>query len=192
MNSLSTYYKYQKEIKTGDHLGFAGSDPVPFLIKRYSYISRNPIKWIYNTLPPGAINHSACAIKLDYLELERRRYTIEALDRGLTPHMLSKRLERYKGEVYWYPLKDEYNELRRKIAIWLIDHIDTKYDYKNLFRLAIASANSNMKLLFCSETCNFAYQDAGIDTGFPIPGIAPTPADIDQKFNIFKDKIRIL
>jgi len=36
------------------------------------------------------------------------------------------------------------------------------------------------------------YLYAGIKTGFPVEnGIAPTPAQID-KFDIFKDKVRIL
>jgi len=188
MTDLSSYYLRQQEIRTGDHLGFSGSGIIPYLIKKFSY-SRNPLKW---RIPDGTINHSAMAIRLRYPGLEKRRYTTEALNKGLEFHMLSRRLDGYNGKVYWYPLKDEYDDRRNMIACWLFDNIDVPYDYKSLFKQAVASVNSDMKLLFCSEAANFAYQYAGIKTGFPVEnGVAPTPADID-KFDIFKDKVRIL
>jgi hypothetical protein len=105
--------------------------------------------------------------------------------------MLSRKLEGYDGQVYWYPLKDEYNELRPKIAFYVLDKIDIRYDYKSLFKQLLGRVSSDANRLFCSEVCNLAWVSAGIDTGFPTDGIAPTPDDINN-FKIFRDKIRIL
>ena len=176
MNSLLVYYKYQKEIKTGDHLGFRGKGVIGWLIRKFS---------------KGEINHSAIALRLRYGGLDKRRFTVEALDHGIEFHMLSRRLQNYQGEVWWYPLKEEYDEVRYLVAEWMLDNVDVPYDYRSLFKQAVSKVSSDANKLFCSESCNFAWVNAGIDTGWPLCDKAPTPADID-KFDIFKDKIRIL
>ena len=172
-------YKYQRArpfIGTGDHLGWKSSGIVGRFIR----------------LKIGdTINHSSMAIKLRYPNLENRRFEMGALNRGMEFHMLSRRLEKYRGEVYWYPLKDEYNELRAQIAAKAFDIIDIKYDYESLFKNVLGRVSTEVSKFFCSEAYNWILNKVGIDTGFPLGEKAPTPADID-KFPIFKDKVRIL
>lgn len=177
MHSKLDFYNIVKpQIRTGDHLGWRGNNIVGKIIRRFT---------------ADTINHSELAIRLEYTGLEKRRFNVGALGSGISLHMLSRKLEGYNGQVYWYPLKSEYNEVRPIIASYVLDKIDIKYDYKNLFKQILGRVSSNADKLFCSEICNLAWQFAGIDTGFPIDGIAPNPDDI-HNFKIFKDRIRIL
>lgn len=176
MNNLDLYYEVREDIKTGDHLGWK-SDGI--------------IGQIIRTFTSDTINHSEIVVRLNYKGLEKRRYNIGALLNGVSLHMLSRQLEDYNGEVYWYPLKDEYNIYRPLIASFILNKIDIQYDFYNLFKNVFGRVSSEMSKLFCSEVCNWAWVNAGIDTGFPLNGKAPTPADIDR-FTIFKDKVRIL
>jgi len=176
VNNLEKYYKVQHLIRTGDHLGWKSSGIVGKLIR----------------LKTGnTINHSSMAIRLNYEGLEKRRYDVGALNRGIEFHMLSRMLEKYNGKVWWYPLKNEYNELRPKIAMKAFEFIDTPYDYGNLFKNVLGRVSTNLAKLFCSEFYNLALWSVGIDTGWPVPGKAPTPADV-HRMKIFKDKIQIL
>lgn len=176
MNDLTLYNTVRPLIRTGDHLGWRGDNLVGKIIRKFT---------------ADTINHSELALRLEYEGLDKRRFNVGALSFGITLHMLSRKLEGYDGQVYWYPLKDEYNELRPKIASYVLDKIDIRYDYKSLFSQILGRVSSDINRLFCSEVCNLAWVSAGIDTGFSIDGIAPTPDDIDN-FNIFRDKIRIL
>ena len=176
MNDLSEYYKVRHLIKTGDHLGWKSDGIVGCLIR----------------LKTGnTINLSSMAIKLDYEGLGQRRYDVGALNRGIEFHMLSRMLEKYNGKVWWYPLKDKYNELRSRIAVKAFEVVDIPYDYDSLFKNVLGRVSTNFSKLFCSEFYNWDLYTSGIDTGWPVPGKAPTPADID-KFKIFKEKVRIL
>jgi hypothetical protein len=176
MNDLSEYYKIRNTIKTGDHLGWKSDCIVGHII---------------NIFAPGPINHSELVIRLNFEGLEKRRFSGGAAIGGVSLHMLSRQLEKYNGEVYWYPLKDEYNEIRPKIASFILQKVDIRFDYYNLFKNALGRVSTEDSRFFCSEVVNWAYVNAGIDTGFPLNGKAPTPADIDQ-FAIFKEKVRIL
>jgi hypothetical protein len=175
-NDLKLYKCVRSLIKTGDHIGWRGNNIVGKIIRKFT---------------ADTINHSELAIRLEYEGLDKRRFDVGALSGGITLHMLSRKLEKYNGNVYWYPLKEEYNELRPKIAFYVLDKIDIKYDYKSLFKNLLGRVSSDADKLFCSEVCNLAWVHAGIYTGFSARGKAPTPDDID-KFKIFRDKIRIL
>lgn len=177
MRDLSKYYKFQKHIRTGDHLGWKSNGILGRLIQIRT---------------GNTINHSSMVIRLMYEGLEKRRYEMGALARGMEFHMLSKRLEKYNGKVWWYPLKDEYNELRSQIAVKAFGIVDVPYDYEDLLKNVLSRVSTEASQFFCSEAYNWVLNQVGIDTGFPLGGKAPTPADIDRKFTIFKDKFRIL
>ena len=177
MNDLSKYYEVQSFIRTGDHLGWKSKGIIGRLIR----------------LKTGnTINHSSMAIRLRYPGLEKRRFEMGALNRGMEFHMLSRMLEKYNGKVWWYPLKDDYDPLRVEIAEKAFDIIDVKYDYGSLFKNLLGRVSTEASKFFCSEAYNWILNTVGIDTGFSLGGKAPTPADIDRKFTIFKDKLRIL
>jgi len=176
MNDLHDYYKVRPLIKTGDHLGWKSNGIIGRLIRVFA---------------PGPINHSEIVIKIPFEGLDDRRFNIGALGSGVSLHLLSRQLENYNGKVYWYPLKDEFDELRPAIAAFILQKIDIKYDFYSLFKNAFGRVSTEASKLFCSEVCNWAWASAGIDTGFPLNGKAPTPADIDR-FTIFKEKVQIL
>jgi hypothetical protein len=176
MNDLSLYYKYQPLIRTGDHIGWRSNGMIGRLIRLFTV---------------NSINHSSMAIRLKYERLNNRRFDMAALNHGIEFHLLSKNLEKYNGQAFWYPLKSDYDDVRQDMAVKAFEILDTPYDYDSLFKEAITRVSTNASEFFCSEAWNWIAQSVGIDTGFPLSGKAPTPADID-KMDVFKDKVRIL
>lgn len=175
MNDLTLYYKYQKDIRTGDGIGYRGDYIVSNLVREFT---------------DDSINHIEIAIRLQFPGLELRRFNIGALNRGIELRKLSSTLQNYKGQVFWYPLKSLYSVRRPYIASWIIDKIGVKYGYFTLFKMGIKKCTFNINTLICSEAANGAWHYGGkINTGFD--KYIPSPADID-KFKIFEDKIRIL
>lgn len=178
MNDLSLYYKHQKDIRTGDHIGWRSDGIIGHLIR-----------WCTT----DSINHSSMAIRLQYEGLDKRRFDMGALNRGMEFHLLSKLLRNYNGHVWWYPLKDDYGDLRPVFARRAFTILDTKYDYGSLFKNVLGRVSTNAEKFFCSEAWNWIVAGAGVNTGFPISNKAPTPADIDgEMMHLFKDKIQIL
>jgi len=176
MNDLVEYYKVRHLIKTGDHLGWKSNGIIGNLIRVFA---------------PGPINHSEIVIRIPFEGLDKRRFDIGALSNGVSLHLLSRRLEKYKGEVWWYSLKSEHDSLRPLIASFILQKLDIRYDFYNLFKNAFGRVSTEASQFFCSEVCNWSWVNAGIDTGYPLTGKAPTPADID-KLDIFEKKVRIL
>ncbi|GAG10743.1 unnamed protein product, partial [marine sediment metagenome] len=91
MKNLTKYYKVRHIIKTGDHLGWKSNGIVGNLIRIFA---------------PGPINHSEIVIKIPFEGLDNRRFNVGALSNGVSLHLLSRQLEKYDGEVWWYSLKD--------------------------------------------------------------------------------------
>jgi hypothetical protein len=173
LNDLSLYTKVRPEMKTGDHLGWRSNSAIGYFIRVFSR---------------GDINHSSIVIKVD--GVNDHRFDLGANKKAVELHKLSWMLREYRGEVWWYPLKDEYEERRQLIEQAAFKLIDIGYDYNSLIKNMVGRVSTNMSKLFCSETYNLIMLQAGIGTGYL--HVAPTPADIDQKFTIFKDKVQIL
>lgn len=168
MSNLSEYAKVQCEMKTGDLL---------------QWRSKSFIGWAIRWKTNSAVNHSSLVIRLaEYEGLERRRFTQEALEHGVVLNYLSRRLEQYDGEVWWYPLKDEWDERRQRIGELALAFTGVPYDYKSIANQLISSVSAEATALFCSEMCFMAY-------GFA--GTAPTPGGM-EKLGIFKQGVKIL
>ena len=80
---------------------------------------------------------------------------MEALSQGIELNLISDRLKEYKGTVYWYQLKDEYNQFRDDISsICLLAEGRTdeiRYDYADVIRNAWSKVSVDVrKNSFCS------------------------------------------
>lgn len=164
--NLYTYYKDQ--MKTGDLLEWKSNTPLGFTIRAFT--GQN-------------VNHDSLVLRLtEYEGLERRRWTMEALENGTVLNLLSRRLEQFDGEVWWYPLKDEWNPKRGEIGERACKMVGIPYDYPSLFKNAFTRTMADAERLFCSEYCFLSW---GLE------GEAPVPGKI-LELGIFKEGVQIL
>jgi hypothetical protein len=164
---IDKYNEVKGEMKTGDLLQWKSNS-----------IIGAAIRWKTNSF----VNHSSLVLKLeDYEGIEKRRFTTEALEHGIILNYLSRRLEQFDGEVWWYPLKEDDHKYRDRIGEIALSLIGVPYDYKSIFRQVFGAVSTDARRLFCSEYCYLAY-------GFS--GVAPTPGDM-PKLGIFKDPIKL-
>lgn len=149
MTNLNLYNNVKNHMKTGDILQWHS----------YSFVGK-AIRW--KTSKKGDIkrdvpNHSSMIIRLSEWEgIERRRYHTEAMNRGVYPNVLSRRLENFKGRVWWLPLKAEWDSKREEVGLRLLDVWGTPYDYKSLVWQLIGKVSVDIRQLFCSEVIDFA------------------------------------
>lgn len=166
MNDI--YQRYRPDMKTGDLLLWSTNSLLGAVIRYFS---------------KAAVNHASLVIRLqEYEGTERRRFTTEALEHGIILNLLSKRIAEYNGSVWWYPLKDEWNDRRTEIGEKAMSYIGTPYDYKSLFKNAFGKVSADARELFCSEYCFICYGMAGE---------SPTPGDMPG-LGIFKQPIKIM
>lgn len=159
MGDLTLYNRYKHLMRTGDGLGWESLTFVGGGIR---------------LIKGGDINHWSTIIRLAECEGEsgERRYHTEALERGVYPNLLSKRLLEHNGRVWWYPLRAEEEWRREKAAENLALMWGTPYDYGSIIKQILGSVNADARRLFCSET-------GFIALGFE--GEAPDP----YKFSLF-------
>lgn len=168
MNDLAKYNAVKNDMATGDLLQWKSNSLIGALIR-----------W----RTKAAVNHSSLVLRLaEYEGLERRRYTTEALEHGTVLNLLSRRIEQFDGELWWLPLKDDWNEKRQGIGEKALAMIGIPYDYGSIVRQIFGGVSTDARALFCSEYAAIAY---GIE------GSAPTPADMPG-LGIFKDAVKIL
>lgn len=171
------YEAVKDQMKTGDGIAWHGHSLIGATIQGMS---------------DGMYQHASMVIRLsEYEGEERRRYHTEATERGVFPNLLSKKLEQYEGEVYWYPLRDEWNEKRTEVGRRLIDMMGGGYDYSTLVKMAILHPNTQDDYDYiCSEVL---YRAMGYD------GKIPSPNELfceggDEKYwcNVWNPRVRIL
>lgn len=121
----------------------------------------------------GHVNHSSCVV--DIREYGKgRKFCLEALEGGIELQCISKRLQEFKGKVYWHKLREEYTDYRDAIGIAAFSRIGIEYDYTSIFKQLIGRVSINAKKLFCSEFVYLNMLDA------KLPGtydwvVAPSP-----------------
>jgi hypothetical protein len=150
---LIPYHKARSEMKNGDLVEFSS----------HSLIG-NAIKYFTNK----DVNHSALLFHVEeFKDIKDRKFLMEALADGIELNLFSLRLRGYKGKVYWYPLKDEYDHLRDKIACLAllaegrVDEI--AYDYLSLFKNMWKKVSVDVeKNSFCSEFYQYVLQESGV------------------------------
>ena len=168
---LDRYYKLRYHMKTGDLLLYKSCSTIGWLIRRFT---------------KADVNHAGLVVHLvDYGG--ERRFTLEALEGGIEFHILSQRFKKFKGEVYWYQLKDEFDFQRYDIGTWAFKHTGVGYDYSSLLKQAVCRVSADAERFWCSEYCYMAYRDCGIVERLAYP---PTPGDMPE-LGIFKDPIQL-
>lgn len=169
MNDLSEYLFVKDDMKTGDLLQW--------------HSEGSPVGWAICLRTGGYFTHSSLVIRLaEYEGLERHRFTQEAVGRGVMLNLLSRRLERYHGSVWWYPLKDEFDSQRRGIGEIALAHTGVPYDYHSLLRQLLGRVFPATNALFCSELVAICY---GID------GEVPWPDEL-HKLNMFRAGVKLI
>ena len=173
---LTKYKLIRGRMKTGDLL---------------QWQSNSVLGWVIRLLSHGKVNHSGLIFRFqEYAGLSNNRWTMEALENGFDLNLLSDRLKSFDGMVWWYPLKDEYNECRDDIATWAMLHKGIKYDFLGIVKQIIGRVSANARRLFCSEACYLAYKSAEIPMNWKGKK-SPQPADMPG-LGIFKKPINIL
>jgi hypothetical protein len=166
MNDLTVYNTVKGQMRTGDLLLWRSRSLLGAVIRYFS---------------KATVNHAGLVMRFaEYEGDDARRFTTEALEHGIVLNLLSKRLEEYDGEVYWYPLMEAWD--RTVIGERAMEYIGVPYDYHSLFKNAFGKVSADARELFCSEYCFICY-------GFS--GKAPTPGDMPD-MGIFKDPVKIL
>jgi hypothetical protein len=95
--------------------------------------------------------------------------------------LLSRKLEHKKGQAWWFPLKDEWNDKRQLIGERALSYVGVPYDYKGLVRFLFGTVSADVDALYCSELVAVAY---GIDA-------APSPAQL-LDYGMHKAGVQIL
>ena len=171
--SLKMYMAVRQSMKTGDCI---------------LWKSRSMIGWLIRKFSRANVNHASLVIKLEQYEgLSDRRFLLEALGSGIVLKFLSRRLTNFKGQVWWLPLRDIYNENRDAIGEWALKQVGVKYDYHSVFKNIVGRVSAEGSKYFCSEFCFMGW----ITGKIRLKGKAPRPGDI-SKLHIFKKAIRIL
>ena len=159
MNDLSKYNAVKDLMKTGDVLQWHSNSLIGAGIRARK---------------GGDINHSGLIIRMAEFEgLERRRFTLEALENGVVLNLLSRRLEAFNGQVYLHRLRSEYDACRQEIGERALSCVGIPYDYPGILKECFGNAQMNLDKLFCSETVWFA--ETAITTGE-----APDPEELEQ------------
>lgn len=175
--TLLLYEVVRDQLKTGDCLGWHSDSLIGKAIRWKTVPSSVPDD------SPLNINHVSSIIRLkEYEGLQRRVFITEALEHGTVLNMLSKRLEEFKGKVFWYPLKDTWNVERQAIGERLLQYIGIEYDYRSIVEQIFGSVSIDVKKLFCSE---YVYKSYGFS------GKAPNPYELVCR-DYFKSPIQIL
>lgn len=173
MNDLTIYQQHRTQMKTGDALLYRSKGSL--------------IGWIIQKF--SDFNHIGGVLRFGPDEQEVDRvWTLEAVGRGVKPSYLSEKIVSYHGEIWWYPLKDEFDDHRKFMQEAALILKDIDYDFKSLFKNVLGYVSVNLKTLFCSEYYYFQLCYAKIITDNI--GIAPRPGDI-PKLNIFKEPFKL-
>jgi len=171
-SKLYEYNQLRPFMRTGDLIEWA---------------SPTAVGWIIRKVTRQKVNHSSLLLNLDRFEgLMQRRFILEALESGIVLNLLSERLRKFGGKVYWSRLKPEYNPKRHQIAAWALQRVGTAYDYKSLFANVFGAVSQDAKKFFCSEF----YQMALMSVGIKLEGKAARPGEF-EKYHIHKNAIQI-
>jgi uncharacterized protein YycO len=99
---------------------------------------------------------------------------------GLELRLLSKRLENYDGEAFWFHVEMTEDQ-RSQILDFALTNCASgiPYDYESLFKNMLGRVSADATRYFCSEFVFDAWVHAGV-TSYPPSGSAPRPGDIPK------------
>ena len=177
-DELQKYNQYRDQMDNGDLMEFA---------------TKGFIGWAIRRVTKKDVNHTALLWCVDeFKSVKNRKFIMEALEHGLELNVMSDRLKKYKGKVYWYQLKPEFDKYRDDIAsICLLAEGRTdeiKYDYLSIFRQLYRKVSVDIeKNSFCSEFCQWVLQEAKV---IEKRKRALRPGEF-EKLGIYKPRIKI-
>lgn len=161
---LDSYSENREKVRSGDLL----------LWKSYTLVG-----WLIRFFTGHNENHSDFAIRPEKLgHFRDRRFSLGAEGNGVLLRLLSERLRHFKGKLWLYPLKDEFNGDRDKIITCALECEGIGYDYYSLFKQILGRVSVDADKYFCSEFCYDIYRKAGL----PVPELehAPRPGDLKE------------
>lgn len=167
------YADAREAMKTGDMLLWTSRTVLGWLIrlKKPDAQDMERIRAVHPEIPDDYNpNHVSSVIRLsEYEGEERHRYCLEALEHGFVLNRLSRRMESFDGDVWWFPLKSDFDPRRTDIGRNLLSYVGVPYDYGSLFRNILGHVSADARRLFCSEAY---YISLGLS------GTAPRPNEL--------------
>jgi hypothetical protein len=153
MSNLINYNLLKDQMKTGDGLGFQNVGIIPSIIK-----------WKTKDDGPIPLSHWGGIIRFPAYEgAENRRYTVEADIDGFNTRLFSDYIKDYKGHIYWYPLKDEWEPYRNQIGEDILSMTGIGYDFLGVCAQLFIKINTNLRYLFCSEGWQIGTQNTALE-----------------------------
>ena len=156
---------------------------------------RGTISRIIQMKTRSPVSHSGVITRLKDVD---RVLTLHAVRKGAVPEPLSQLIQRYDGQVWWHPLKKEYQPYVGFAFNYMYDRIGTQYDFGSLVKNLFGKVSANAAAVFCSEYIFLGWQFAAIHLGVKILAHlvqinkAPVPADMPSLRIYEKEGIRIL
>jgi hypothetical protein len=141
---LDLYIKNRHLIRPGDTLGWESNTLVGETIQAFC---------------ASNLNHISTVDIIERVPGRNHIMNLEALENGFHAYRLSKRLREQNGHAWLFRLNPIFDPVRMNIVAWCWDHIDTPYDFPDLFMNAFGRRPLDVDLLFCSESAQFALHD---------------------------------
>ena len=149
---LALYRRHRHLICTMDLLQWRGEGPVAHAIRAAT---------------GEDVNHTSTVILFPSY-FASRRFSIEAeFHSGLHIWPLSRILETYDGQVWWYPLRHEFYHKAPEAACWLLERVGTPYDNRGCISharriLGREPEPAEASSLYCSESVFLAWRDGAM------------------------------
>ena len=181
MNSKLAYYNAVKDLMTTMDL--------------LSWRSRSVVGKIIRAKTGGQYNHTGVVMRFPSLDgPESRRWTLEAVGKGMSLNFLSRALEHHHGEVYWQRVRPGFEKEAIFAASWMMEQVGVPYDYGNLFKNIFGKTVAEAGALFCSEAVFLGWQFAAIHLGIKALNhilsmkTSPVPAEMPEVFKTMYEK----
>lgn len=186
-------------MKTGDVIAFSGKGRISQIIKWKTKSQYSHVGMVLNTFMEGGIGQALMFIESTSLKSLPDAITNEVV-KGVQIHFLSKRLESYEGEAWWFPLKSPLNNSKSiEMQNWLRTKHSEKIPYDSfqaigagadLFDMILGIENEqDFASLFCSELVTKALQVGGVVPDVLNPSEL-TPQDV-VRFDCFDDAVAL-
>jgi hypothetical protein len=152
---IELYQQYRDRIRTGDLVEWKSFKPIGYAIR---------------SITKENVNHTSGAIWMHSVENafhgvsdpEMRLYVGEAIANGFRSTFLSKEISTFDGEVYWVPLKPEYDHKRLEIIRNVHALEGRPYDYKSLIQNLWRRVPLDATKPYCSEAWHIALVKSGL------------------------------
>lgn len=174
-NNDQPYIQVRERIRTGDAILWRSHGWMPSLIRLWSDYT-----------------HSSLVVRLDEYEgLHDRVFLVEALPRGLTLTLLSKRLAETEGGAWLFQPEGLGEPQIDKLRVSALVNValQVRYDFKGLLENMLGRVSMDARRYFCSEHVWHEWNQAGVLTPAVLTDIgarqhaegkAPRPGDIPR------------